>query len=201
MNKPRSPDSALPSVSPLLITESAEEFAQLRDAFYREINPRGQVEEMYVDEIVNKVWEILRLRRWKAAIMNFGFREALKDILSKLLQPPVMLDLRVEMETARLSVDWFQDDGAKKRVAKILRDFNLDESAIEAEAFRKSAAELEVIDRLLASSESRRNKALRNIDDYRYGFARQVRESSDRIMNGQVRALEHASRKRPSSAA
>jgi hypothetical protein len=33
---------------PLLITESAEEFDALRDAFEREIKPRGIIEQMYV---------------------------------------------------------------------------------------------------------------------------------------------------------
>ena len=49
--------------SPLLITESAEEFDALRDAFEREIKPQGIIEQMYVDDHSSIVWEILRLRR------------------------------------------------------------------------------------------------------------------------------------------
>jgi len=58
--------------SPLLITESAEEFDALRDAFEREIKPRGIIEQMYVHDICSIVWEILRLRRCKAVIHQFG---------------------------------------------------------------------------------------------------------------------------------
>jgi hypothetical protein len=36
---------------PLLITESADEFDALRDAFEREIKPRGIIEQMYVHDI------------------------------------------------------------------------------------------------------------------------------------------------------
>lgn len=53
---------------PLLITESADEFDAVRDAFEREIQPRGIVEQMYVDDISCIVWEILRLRRCKVVI-------------------------------------------------------------------------------------------------------------------------------------
>ena len=53
---------------PLLITESAEEFDALRDAFEREIKPRGIIEQMYVHDICSIVWEILRLRRCKVVI-------------------------------------------------------------------------------------------------------------------------------------
>jgi hypothetical protein len=55
---------------PLLITESAEEFDALRDAFERETKPRGIIEQMYVHDICAIVWEILRLRRCKVIIIN-----------------------------------------------------------------------------------------------------------------------------------
>ena len=61
---------------PLLITESADEFDALRDAFEREIKPRGIIEQMYVHDICSIVWEILRYRRGKAAIINAAFRDA-----------------------------------------------------------------------------------------------------------------------------
>ena len=53
--------------SPLLITETADEFEALRDAFEREIKPRGIIEQMYVHDICSIVWEILRLRRCKGS--------------------------------------------------------------------------------------------------------------------------------------
>jgi hypothetical protein len=58
---------ALLPKSPLLITESADEFDALRDAFEQEIKPRGIIEQMYVHDFCSIVWEILRLRRGKAA--------------------------------------------------------------------------------------------------------------------------------------
>src|SRR5262245_31668751 len=64
---------------PLLITESADEFDALRDAFEREIKPRGIIEQMYVHDICSIVWEILRLRRCKAVIINSAFRSALQN--------------------------------------------------------------------------------------------------------------------------
>src|SRR5437773_4867288 len=66
---------------PLLITESADEFDALRDAFEREIKPRGIVEQMYVPDISSIVWEILRLRRCKVVIINAAFRSALQELL------------------------------------------------------------------------------------------------------------------------
>ena len=62
-------------------------------------------------------------------------------------------------------------------------------------------AELETLDRMLASLESRRDKALRCIGEYRESLARQLRESADRMIDGKgVLRLEHASGKRSTAA-
>src|SRR5215831_13098663 len=72
---------------PLLITESADEFDALRDAFEQEIKPRGIIERMYVHDISAIVWESLRLRRCKVIIINSAFRSALENLLVQLRQP------------------------------------------------------------------------------------------------------------------
>ena len=48
--------------------------------------------------------------------------------------------------------------------------------AIEAQAIITVSSELELINRMLASSEARRNKALRCIAEYRDSLATQLRE-------------------------
>ena len=133
---------------PLLITESADEFDALRDAFEREIKPRG-----------------------------------------------------VEDEAEALAQAWFTDQEAKKRVSELLSRVELDESAIEAEAIRRSSSDLELLDRMLTSLESRRNKALGCVAEYRASLAHQLRESADRIIDDKgVLPLEDASSKRRTAA-
>ena len=89
---------------PLLITESAEEFDALRDAFEREIKPRGIIEQMYVHDICSIVWEILRLRRCKMVIINSAFRSALEHLLEQLLRQPGQYDHEVEDEAEALAL-------------------------------------------------------------------------------------------------
>ncbi|MBR1301771.1 hypothetical protein [Bradyrhizobium sp. AUGA SZCCT0042] len=66
---------------------------------------------------------------------------------------------------------------------QLLSRFRLDEFAIEAEAIRSVFSDLEVLDRMLSLLESRRNKSLRSIADYRNDFAKQVREVSNRVID------------------
>ena len=101
----------------------------------------------------------------------------------------------MEDQSKKLAHEWFSDPDVKKQIAGLLREFNLDETAIEAEAFRKSADDLERIDRLMASAEARRDKALVCIAQYRGDFGALLRESSDRLVDGKVLKLEHAGSK------
>ena len=87
--------------------------------------------------------------------------------------------------------EWFTDRAAKKRVSELFKEFQLDEFAIEAEAIRRSASDLEMLDRMLASYEARRDKALRHLAECRGVFVHQLRETSDRIIDGKVLGLEH----------
>jgi hypothetical protein len=91
--RPRNELALLPKV-PVLITESADEFDALRDAFEREIKPHGIIEQMYVHDICSIVWEILRLRRCKVVIINAAFRSALEKLLVLLLRQPGQYDFK-----------------------------------------------------------------------------------------------------------
>jgi septal ring factor EnvC (AmiA/AmiB activator) len=186
---------------PLLITESANEFDALRDAFEREIKPRGIIEQMYVHDISSTVWEILRLRRCKMVIINSAFRSALQSLLKQVLRQPRQYEHDVDAEAQTLAQAWFTDQEAKKQVSEILNRFELDESAIEAEAIRRSSSDLELLDRMLTSLESRSNKALGCVAEYRASLAHQLRESADRIIDGKgVLRLEDAASKRSTAA-
>ena len=44
-------------ISPLLITERADDFDNIRDALVEEIKPRGVVEHLYVADMTHLVWE------------------------------------------------------------------------------------------------------------------------------------------------
>ena len=93
---------------PLLITEFADEFDALRDAFEQEIKPRGIIEQMYVHDMSAIVWEILRLRRCKVIIINSAFRSALQDLLMQLLKQPGQYDWHVQNEAQALAQGWLR---------------------------------------------------------------------------------------------
>ena len=108
----------LPNV-PLLITESADEFDALRDAFEREIKPRGIVEQMYVRDISSIVWEILRLRRCKVVIINAAFRSALQELLVQVLRQPGQSRYDVEHDAQALALARPGEQGVELRAERL----------------------------------------------------------------------------------
>ena len=201
MSKHRRAQLALLPVSPLLMTESEDEFDRIRDAFDQELKPRGIIEQMYVADIAYLAGKFCDCGDAKRASSIPRSVLPWITLLAQLLRDPGEVPLIREGMAQSLGRSWFAGPAAKKQVLEFFSKFQLDEFAIEAEAIRSSAGDLERLDRLLASLELRRNRALRCIADYRGGFARQLRESSDRIIDGKVLALEKPSSKKPSAAA
>jgi len=174
----------LRSVAPLLITESVDEFASLRKGLKSEIQPEGAIEQMYLDDFATLIWEILRLRRYKTIMIDNHRRDALRGILVQLLcdddydQPyDKMLDAK------DLACSWFESKKAKARVTKLLRKFQMDEAAIEAEAFESCFENIERLDRMLTTLEFRRDRALRFIAEYRQLLSKQLRQAGGRILD------------------
>ena len=167
----------------LTITESAGDYDTVARSLEQAIDPRGFIEQMYVADCAAIVWEIVRLRRCKAAIINMAFRAGLKNLLIEFWRNPD--ELAPYQESEALAFEWFTDPKARQRVADILNRFHLDETAIEAQALRSVAADLELLDRMLMSLEVRRNRALRTIADYRESFAERVQQVSDRIIKAE----------------
>jgi hypothetical protein len=190
--------SLLPS--PLLATESKDDFDRIRDAFNDEIKPRGIVEQMYTADIIYLTWEILRFRRCKDVVISSGIRAALEKLLPEILRGPDEEPYEREDEGRELAYGWFSNKHIKRQIVERLHQFHLDESAVEALAIRDSVGEIEQLDRLLASLESRRNKALGCIVGWRSDLAGRLREASNRIIDSKVMTLEHSAKRPPTAA-
>jgi hypothetical protein len=107
--------AALLPNTPLLITETADEFDRICAALSHEIRPNGIIEQMYVADIAQLAWEILRLRRCKALIINLAFRGALEELAVQLLRNPGQSKFQLKDEAEKLAEAWFSEDSAKKR--------------------------------------------------------------------------------------
>jgi hypothetical protein len=185
------------SLAPLLNTESAEDFETLRNELRMEIKPKGPIEQIYVDDFAALLWEILRYRRYKVVMIDDARLAALLGILQQLLSDDdYEFPHLKETEAENLARSWFYDKKAQTRVAELLRKFQMDEMAIEVEAFRLRAGDLDRLERISATLEIRRDRNLRSVAEYRQHLSKQLREAGDRIVeNDDVPFLVASSRR------
>ena len=158
----------------LLFTESARKFKTQHEALKRTVSPRDFIEELYVAEMAENIWETQRLSRCKAVLINSQWSSAIKKLLGRM-----GLDFE---EQRNLTYEYFGDESAKAKVCDHLAYFGLDESAIEAEAIKQAWPDLESIDRRLTELASSRDVLLRRVSEYRAKLAANLRESSDNLI-------------------
>jgi hypothetical protein len=170
--------------SALLKTESKLEFAKIVAELEKDIQPGSFVARMYVKDIANIVWEIMRLNRVKSGIINNAWQDALRNVLKKILFPPgLTVNLKVILAPHQLAYEWFVNEEAKQRVSFLLEEAGLDWYAVEAEACRLMLTELERLDRLLSSARARWEKSLRFVAEYEESVSQKIRKSSERLLN------------------
>jgi hypothetical protein len=187
--------SDFPEQSAVLWTESKDGFAKLLEELNREIKPTTLIERMFVQDGANLLWEIMRLRRIKAGIINNAFQPALKTILQQILVKPTSLpSLDLRSASDELAYEWFFTQKTKDRVSSLLQKAGLDEFAVEAEAFRMVIDDIEKVDRALAVAEVRRDKSLRMIAECKESLSARIQQSAERVLAADnVPSLEYVS--------
>jgi hypothetical protein len=138
------------------------------------VKPKDFLEEIWVRDVVDLSWEILRMRRPKASFLTAAKRDGLDALLG-----PVLGD----MEANELATEWaLRSREAVKQVDKQLAVMGLTMDAVVAQAFALKIDQIERIERLMMHAEARRNAALREVDRHRASLAHALRQASDDVI-------------------
>jgi hypothetical protein len=133
------------------------------------VRPADLIEEIWLRDVVEHVWETIRLRRRKAGLMNANAGEGLRDILSA-------LDCQ---DYFTLSKRWFaRDPEVVAGVEAELAAAGLGISDVMAQTLRRHLADYDGMDRMLRSAEARRDAALHEIERHRAHFADLLRRAA-----------------------
>jgi hypothetical protein len=110
-------------------------------------------------------------------------RPALQEVLNQLLRAAELPGSDAHRATNLvLSGGWLTSPKDQIEVERILTKYNLDGTAIEAEAWRRVSGDMVLIERMLTSLECRRDKALANIANYRESLAFRLKQVGQRII-------------------
>lgn len=165
---------------PLLEGEDLAAYDELLLRVSGTVKPGDILEEVWVRDVVDLVWEALRLRRLKASLFVANAFRGLQEILEPF----------AEGEAAYLAERWAaKERAAIKKVDKILTQVGLTMDAIMAQTLSLNIDSIERIDRMIMGLEARRNIALRELDRHREGFGRALRQASDEIVEVQSEVI------------
>jgi ribosomal protein L12E/L44/L45/RPP1/RPP2 len=153
----------------------------MRDQISTAVGPLNFLEEIWVNDVVNLVWETQRLRRLKAALLQAHAHQGVKKIMTPFLGILAAGDL-ADQWAAR-------EPEAIKHVEAILNEAGLTMEAVKAETLVLELEEFERIERLIASAEARRNAILREIDRHRSSLAEALRQTAEETIDGEFEEI------------
>ncbi len=178
----KSRDPPLPSISKLparldflgraalTLGDSTSAYDTLLARISENVGPSDPLEEIWIREVGDEVWESVRQRRLKAALMTACAREGVEQVLSNLEVPN---DYKLVKRWAA------REPEAIVEVDAILAGAGLGMDHVLALTQRRRINDFERFDRLIAAAQARRNVALREIAHYREHFAGRLRRAAE----------------------
>jgi hypothetical protein len=136
--------------------EDAAAYHQLAARFAAAVAPANVIEEMWVRDVVDLVWDVMRLRRLKSGLFTVGASDGMEKIL------------RATGGERYLAREWAaRKPDAVSAVNTHLSAAGLDMADVATSTFAARIDEFERIERMLAAAEVRRAAALNAIDNRR----------------------------------
>jgi hypothetical protein len=172
----------------LLAGETEADYLSVAQRIVAVAQSKDAIEEFLTRDIVDLTWEVFRLRRVKAALLRASAGEGVSKILSTTGNNEFSFVLPGQPNLAQ---KWARGDAsARVEFANILKKAELTMDEVMAETFAKQIDFLERLDRMLASAETRRNNALREIDRHREALGARVRQAIHEVQDAEFRDVE-----------
>ena len=157
-------------------------FAELLDRAREILKSADIIEEMWVRDVVNLEWAIIRYRRLTAHLLLASQYAGLEHVLTPLMG-------RTEAED--LACRWAKRDPvAVAEVDQLLASTGLSMDAVMAETFAARIRELDCIEHMVASAERRRAEALRELARHREASAAALKDAIKKVEDAEYEDVE-----------
>ena len=176
----------------------ARNFAQRRKRLFEQIGPMGIVEQDVPTALFTTAGKSSAIARSAPVCFEQrlcrGLGKCFEAGLAAGTDIKSALDLNHDAED--LARRYFQDSGAKAEVSSLLRQSGLNETSIEAEAFRLCAADLEAINRIIQFKQDRSDNDLGLLAAIRQGGLACLQAEGDATNEDEVPRLIDVKRSR-----
>jgi hypothetical protein len=169
--------------SGLLPGEDRRDFEVIRQMIIDDIQPETNLEWLWIFDLVELSWEILRYRRLKQKILQVSRVSAIESVLQRLdgagMPDHALQNMR--LQSMRNAAEWSDQPNAAKEIEARLERHGFDDVAINAEVFIQTRAAFAMFDNLMHSAQSRRIILLREMNARR-DLAERARKVSDHMI-------------------
>jgi hypothetical protein len=163
--------------------EDGASYEELLTRMTETVRPADLIEEMWVRDVVDLSWEILRLRRLKAGLLAGAACHGVANLLIRL----------GAKEVHGTATAWAAGDReARACVNGTLNAAGLSMHAVMASTLSEQIRDIETMERMTMAAEARRNAALEQIERYRAKFAMRMRHSIEEVEGVEVKRIENA---------
>jgi hypothetical protein len=174
---------AFTAPAPIVPGEDASTYHDLRARIFAAATPVDFLEELWVRDVVELVWDVVRLRRLKATLLAACAQEGMQKVLDSL----------GETQPFTMSKRWAaRDEAALAQVNARLAAAGLTMDAVMARTFEAKLDEIERIDGMLMKAEARRAAALRELEGHRATFAQALRRATQQAEDAEFKVIEQA---------
>ncbi len=153
--------------APILPGEDPAAYQQLLRQAASSLKPADIIEEVWLHDVVDLAWDIIRLRRDRENLIAAVRASAIEENLRGLTNVTEIQALIKRWRAGKPS--------AIRRIEKILSAANRNLAAALAYALSNQIDRIERLERLITLAEARRNAALRELDLHRASAAQQLR--------------------------
>lgn len=161
----------------VLPDEKADKFEYLRQALFQDLEPKSPYEQLLAEQMVALEWDAVRYRRLRDNLLKGEFRELSKGVFALGAIGRVNPKLETEKSKAQALDLVAQDNDRRQSALNILADMEIQPSEIMAKACQQVAKDLEVFERQIAETETRRRKLRDDYDRLRGARTKHVEDA------------------------
>jgi hypothetical protein len=172
---------------PLVGDEKAEDYFDIFSAIVCAARPADAIDWLHIKCVIDLTWEIRREQAIKAAIITLTQKEIVLDSLKVTHEAPNALESHVYriFAAGNDANQWAIDPTTRKTINDTLAARGYPPSEILARAFIKGQAQIDAVDRRIASYEARRIVTLREIERRNEKRSRDVEKASTEIIDAE----------------
>ena len=169
----RTPCLALLGPRPLIDGKDGTNYDVILERISADVAPADFVEDIWVRNVADLVWDSIRLRRLKSQLLQADANEGVERLLASIID-------RTRAE--ELCRKWaLGDEEATGEVERLLGRAGLTFDAVMAQTLAARIDDVERIDRMIIIAEARRDAVLREIRSRRLAFGQALCRASEAI--------------------